>query len=83
MDVTNSNLELREFWDNQALIPNGSDWGTKEVPKGFFLYVPASVTVHFLTYGGQDLSIALPIGVHKVRVKKVFGDNVSVVYAVW
>lgn len=66
--------------DNEVLIPNGVDF-TKA--SGFYLSLPDAASVHYQTWGGQVYTKTLPQGVYLVRMKKVFADNATVVYAVF
>jgi len=76
----NSDIIQRISGDNEVLIPNGTDFTRSS---GFFLSLPAAADVHYLTWGDQEITRSLPSGTHPVRVKKVFADNATEVYAIW
>lgn len=71
-------LTKRITADNEVLIPNGADF-TKA--GGFYLSLPDAAVVHYQTWGGQIYTKSIPQGVYLVRMRKVFADNATVVYA--
>lgn len=66
--------------DNKALIPNGAVF---EKTGGFFIWLPSAVIVHHQTWGEQEHNHTLGEGYHPIKMKKIYADNASVVYAIW
>lgn len=66
--------------DTRVLVANGSVF---EKGGGFRLYLPAAAIVHYQTWEYADNAISLEAGYHQFRVRKIYADNATVVYAVF